>query len=270
MRLATRADKKCHPQQWMFPFSTKQQHTKQDGPDICLLEPALQKAWDHAANAQLGNIVIKPSSSKKVWWTCDQCPDSHLHSWSAIVSNRSRGSGCPQCSGRKVCKHNSLATKAPGVAAQWDYDKNDGIPDSVVAQSHQAVRWLCDACGHKWSASPNARVSRNNGCPQCARIARTQRIRHPTFAECQHSEVRALLAQWDHERNNVENNHPHNTSLQSGKHIHWLCTKCPAGQKHRWSARACSRTGQHRVGCPFCAGKRVLADATPCRRCILT
>ena len=105
-------------------FSTQPQHTRQEGPNISLLDPALQKQWDHARSDHLGNTVIKPYNNQKVWWTCDRCPDGHLHSWSATVNGRSRGSGCPQCIERKVCKHNSLATKAPKVAAQWDCDTN--------------------------------------------------------------------------------------------------------------------------------------------------
>ena len=242
------------PHHWRRYFSTGQQSTQQEGPDISLLEPALQKQWDHAANAHLGNMVIKPHSSKQVWWTCDQCPDGHSHSWSAVVGNRSNGNGCPQCCGRKVCKHNSLATKAPEVAAQWDHVNNDGTPNDVVATSARVVGWLCDVCGHKWTASLAARVSNNSGCPQCAKFARTKHTRHPTFAECQDPEVRALLAQWDHRRNADENNFPHNTRLRSRKQIWWLCTSCAAEQKHSWSARPCDRTGRKR-GCPFCAGQ---------------
>ena len=256
IRLAIRADKQHHQRQWRRFFSTEQQRTKQEGPDISLLEPALQKQWDHAANAHLGNLVIKPFSTKKVHWTCDQCPDGYLHSWAAVVRSRSFGSGCPQCSGHKVCKHNTLATKSPGIAAQWDFDKNDGTPNSVVAYSDQAVAWLCDACGHKWRVKIRSRVTGNSGCPRCAQLANgAKRIKHPTFAECQEPDVRALLVQWDHERNAAESKYPHNITLKSDKQIHWLCTKCPAGQQHRWSAQPSSRNSQSKSGCPVCAGK---------------
>ena len=57
----------------------------------------------------------------------------------ASSCQQEHGSGCPQCCGRKVCKHNSLATKALMVAAHWDYEENVGRPDSVVAQSSQPV-----------------------------------------------------------------------------------------------------------------------------------
>ena len=193
----------------------------------------------------------------KVSWTCDQCPDGQPHRWEACVYNRTRGGGCPQCSGHKVCKHNSLATKDPLVAAQWDYKENDGTPDSMVAQSNQPVGWRCDACGHKWRQGPNQRVSKKKaGCPQCGVHALTKkRIKHPTFAECQDPRGKACLAEWDHERNAPQGNFPHNTTLRSSKQIFWLCTKCPAGQWHSWSASPYHRMGRSGSGCNFCAGK---------------
>ncbi|KAL3132815.1 hypothetical protein ABBQ38_006741 [Trebouxia sp. C0009 RCD-2024] len=233
--------------------SNQSKYLQQGGPDISHLDPALQQQWDHAANAHLGNMIIKPYSAKKVWWTCDQCPDGHLHRWLALVHNRTSGRGCPQCSSRAVCKHNCLATKAPKVAAQWDYDANTGTPDSVVAQSGTKVGWRCGACGHKWRASPHARVSKlRSGCPQCKENAKTKkRFQHPTFAECQHP----LLAEWDHKRNAAQGHFPENTKLRSKKKIFWLCTKCPAGQEHSWRAQPCVRTTRNQTGCPFCAGQ---------------
>ncbi|KAL3147802.1 hypothetical protein ABBQ32_002530 [Trebouxia sp. C0010 RCD-2024] len=239
---------------WPCFFSTQCQPVKQEGPDIGLLEPALQRQWDHAANAHLGTTVIKPHSTQKVWWTCDQCPDGHLHSWSATVDSRSNGRGCPQCSGRKVCKHNSLATKAPLVAAQWDFEANDGTPDNVAAQSNQVVGWLCDVCGSKWNTSPKLqlRVQKvRRACPYCAAINKTKkRTRHPTFAECKHP----LLAEWDQIRNRAQGYFPDQTRLRSNRKIWWLCAKCLAGQEHSWAARPHNRTGRGQTGCPCCAG----------------
>ena len=229
---------------------------QQKGPDISRLDPGLQQQWDHAANAHLGPIDITPKSGRKVWWICDQCPDGHLHRWEASVSDRTRGSGCPQCCGRKVCKHNSLATIDPLVAGQWDFEVNDGTPDSVVAQSNQRVGWLCDACGHKWSQTPNQRVrKKKSGCPKCARRNSSKKnIKHPTFAKCQDPQGKAALEEWDHECNAKRDNFPHNTTLRSAKQIFWLCTKCPAGQPHSWPAMPNQRSGSQ-SGCPFCAGK---------------
>ena len=127
---------------------------------------------------------MRPYSNKKLWWTCDQCPDGHLHRWEATVNSRARGNGCPQCVGRLVCKHNCLAIKAPLIAAQWDCEANDGTPDSMVAQSRQHVGWLCEMCGRKWSATPHSRLSKKAGCPKCSGNAKKgkKHNKHPTFA----------------------------------------------------------------------------------------
>ena len=226
------------------------QKAQQAGPDISLLSPVLQAQWDHAANAHLGNIVIRPQSSKKVLWRCDACPDGHLHQWTSSVRHRTLGSGCPQCSGYQVCKHNCLFRKAPWAAAQWDYLANAalGTPDTVVANSNTPAGWHCQVCGHKWVVSPSNRVKRQTGCPKCA--PKGTIIKHPTFAECQHP----LLKEWDHKRNEACGIFPHNTTLRSCKQIFWLCNKCPAGQEHSWSTRASNRTSRLRSGCPVCAG----------------
>ena len=228
----------------------QRQKAQQGGPDISLLSPALQRQWDHAANAHLGNIVIKPFSNRKVAWKCDACPDCHLHQWTAPISNRSNGTGCPQCNGRQVCKHNCLRTVAPWAAAQWDYEANAalGTPDTVLSQSHQPAGWHCQVCGHRWTATPNHRVDMQSGCPNCAN--RRTITRHPTFAECQHP----LLTEWDHKRNEACGNYPHNTKLKSHKQIFWLCSKCPARQQHTWSAAPKDRTSRKQTGCPICAG----------------
>ena len=233
--------------------SKRDQHAaaNQGPPDISRLDLDLQQQWDHAANAHLGRIDIKPHSNRKVGWIRDQCPDGHLHSWSAQVKGRTDGQGCPQCSGRKFCKHNCLATKAPSVAAQWDYAANEGSPDSVMARSSQHAGWHCDTCGHKWRATIHARVSkRKTGCPQCARkLMSKKRIQHPTIAEDP-----VLLAQWDHARNAEQGHFPDKIRLKSNKQIFWLCNKCPAGQQHSWSASADSRSSRIKPGCPVCAG----------------
>ena len=237
--------------------SAQSQPVQQQGPDISRLDPALQQQSDHAGNAHLGNIVIKPHSNKKVWWTCDQCPDGHLHSWEAAVSSRTGGSGCSQCCGRKVCKHNSLATKALKVAAQWDYEANDSTPNNVVALSSTPVGWRCNVCGHPWRARIACRVSRNRtGCSKCGNGARSKKhIKHPTFAESQSPHSKAVLAESDHERNAMQENFPHNVTLKSRKQIFWLCHKCPAGQEHSCFAEPYRRTSRSQPGCPFCAGQ---------------
>ena len=152
-------------------------------------------------------------------------------------------------------KKSASITKAPAVAAQWDYEANAdlGTPHTVVSQCHTAVDWLCHDCGHCWTARINDRVHRQTGCPKCGpgHSMRGQHSRRPTFADSQHP----LLAQWDHKGNAAQGNFPNNTTEGSRKQIHWFCPCCPAGQEHSWVARPSNRTGKHATGCPFCSGK---------------
>ena len=106
------------------------------------------------------------------------------------------------------------------------------------------------------SGLPSHRVNKQRaGCPNCGHHAKTKkRIKHPTFAECQDPRGKALLAEWDHERNAPQGNLPNNTRLQSNKQIFWLCTKCPAGQQHSWPTTPKHRSGCCKSDCPFCAG----------------
>ena len=119
--------------------STPQQKRPQldSGPDISLLADELQKQWHDKLNMHFGNVLIRPGSDRKVWWSCDQCPDGLPHIWKATVLNRTQGTGCPFCSGNTVCQHNTLARKAPEVAQFWDAEKNHPMsPAQVTVNSH--------------------------------------------------------------------------------------------------------------------------------------
>ena len=188
---------------------------------------------------------------------CYQCPDGHLHRWLASIANRSRGSGCPQCRGARVCKHNSLATKAPQIAAQWHFSKNICTPDDITYRSNGKRHWLCQTCGHEWMVAVADRVRYGSGCPKChqGRKRNSSSSSHPTFHEDQHP----LLKQWDHKRNAAIGLFPDAITLGSKKSVWWLCNSCPAGQEHSWPARPCDRTraGIMATGCPVCHGKVV-------------
>jgi len=173
------------------------------GPDISLLDEEVQKQWHEQLNRHLGHILIKPYSNRKVWWSCDQCPDGLPHIWEATVNNRMYVTGCPFCSGTAVCQHNTLARKAPGVALFWDAKKNHPMsPDQVTVSSRMRAHWKCSDCLYEWQAAVNVKGRGKTRCPECAKANNSRkadgtRQKHPTFAAAQH----ALLQQWDHDRN---------------------------------------------------------------------
>ncbi len=208
----------------------------------------------------LGNILIRPGSNRKVWWSCDQCPDGLTHIWEATVVNRTYGRGCPFCSGRAVCQHNTLARKAPEVALFWDAEKNSPLsPEQLTVSSNMRAHWKCSACLHEWQAGVMNKAHAKTGCPNCAKAnagkkADGTRQKHPTFARAKH----ALLEQWDHDRNSENGNFPDNTTLGSNKVIWWHCHKCPKGKVHSWQAPPSNRTSNTTPrGCPCCVGQKL-------------
>ncbi|KAL3143779.1 hypothetical protein ABBQ32_003608 [Trebouxia sp. C0010 RCD-2024] len=219
-------------------------------PDISMLRPELQQQWHLSANMHLGAIKVKPGSAIKAVWQCNKCPAGQPHVWTALVASRTRGTQCPYCSNRRVCLHNSLATVAPEAGEYWNHSKNKETPEQVVAGSSYRAEWKCPACKYEWKAPVYLRTLRKAGCPKCSTKHRNQNPQ-PTFAEARPAE----LAQWDFERNDAEGFYAHKITLGSRKLVHWICSRCPRGQPHRWTARPNNRV-RYGEGCAVCAGRQ--------------
>jgi len=230
------------------------------GPNTSLLAGELQTQWHEKLNRHIGNVVIRPYRHRKVWWSCDQCPDGCLHIWEAAVKDRTYGGSCPSCSGMAICQHNTLARKAPEVALFWDAKKNHPLSsDQVTVFSNMKAHWSCSVCLYEWQAPVMMKARVNTGCPKCAKAnggkkADGTRQKHPTFARANH----ALLEQWDHDRNRENGNFPDNTTLRSNKFIWWQCHECPKGKVHNWQVWAFNRTlCKKPTGCPCCVGHQL-------------
>ena len=153
--------------------------------DIATTHPELVLEWDHEKNIELSPTQISAGSSKPVWWKC-----KNGHSWKAIISDRVRGNGCPDCSKKKIVKaalvggtlipareisgsrviegHNDLETLYPSLMSEWNYEKNTGIsPKKIGRGSELKVWWKCEK-GHSWQAVVSNRV-KGIGCPVCSK-----------------------------------------------------------------------------------------------------
>jgi fructose-specific component phosphotransferase system IIB-like protein len=181
--------------------------------------------------------TLSACSRKKVKWVCHLKPN---HKWIAMVKDRSNGTGCPICSGRKILVgENDLATTHPKLALQVV----DRDPTTLTAGSGKRVDWVCELNqNHVYRATITSRTKTNGtGCPYCAKqmvlvgendLATT----HPHLA---------LQAEgWD----------PTTLSAGSNKKVMWLCTLNP---KHQWSTMVINRSRGR--GCSICSGRQVLA-----------
>ncbi len=130
--------------------------------DLNTVNPVLSKEWDYVKNGELFPEHVTPGSEKKIWWKCDKG-----HQWQASIYNRSKGRGCPYCSGRKVLQgYNDFAYKHPELVNEWNIEKNDCSPVEVTEHSGKKVWWKCDQ-GHEWQATVDSR-SNGVGCPYCS------------------------------------------------------------------------------------------------------
>ena len=141
------------------PYCTRQRPTKKY--NLRAINPKLAKAWHPVKNGNLTPRDVTPGSNKKVWWKCKKG-----HEWDALIRSRNRGSGCPYCTGKKVCIDNCLQTRNPNLAKEWHPTKNGKLtPRDVTSSGRSIVWWQCSA-GHAWQATVNSR-NHGTGCKQC-------------------------------------------------------------------------------------------------------
>lgn len=197
--------------------------------------PDLLREWDYEKNEELGLSPDKVSmgSNKIVWWICPQG-----HSYDMRPATRSRGSGCPYCSGSRVLKgYNDLATKVPKALKYWDYDKNTISPEEVSPGSNEVVWWKCSA-GHSYDMTIHKRVSRSLGsCPICSGHKTVTGIND--FATL----YPEIAKEWHPTKNGDIT--PDQISKRNGKKYWWQCK-----YGHDWEARPTDRVDG--TGCPEC------------------
>lgn len=214
--------------------------------DLQTKYPDIAKLWHPTLNGTLLPSEISANNHKKYHWLCPKG-----HDWEAspndLVQNgkKSESCGCSVCSGKTIVKGvNDLASQAPEVAKEWDYEKNNtmGInPETVSVFSGRKVNWI-GKCGHKWSAVINDRVRKHTGCKYCDKKELQTGVNDLlTIAP-------DICSQWDYEKNNKNP-----SSVASNSHnIYWW--KCELG--HSWEESPNRRIQRykknHFVSCPEC------------------
>lgn len=64
--------------------------------DLATNRPELVKEWHPKKNGNLKPTDVFTNSERRVWWKCE-----NGHEWEAKITNRSQGSGCPYCAGKR-------------------------------------------------------------------------------------------------------------------------------------------------------------------------
>lgn len=146
---------------------------KKEKMSLATLFPEIAAEWHPTKNRGIVPSMVLPQSRMRAWWR-GRCG----HEWQALVFSRTREtqSGCPYCShpARKLLKgYNDFKTKCPECAEEWDYSKNQVLPDEILSGNKQKVWWICNTCGMSYLASPSNR-SNGTGCPKCGHVKTNQ------------------------------------------------------------------------------------------------
>ena len=140
--------------------------------DLAHNHPEVAAEWDWEANGERTPETVTASSTIRAAWRCGLCG----HRWSACVSDRTHGNGCPQCAreaGRTKTRQPSISKGALHLLAEWNWEANVKCgwhPDQITLGSHKKVHWAVhDECKlglvHRWQASPSSRIQLSSGSP---------------------------------------------------------------------------------------------------------
>ena len=205
--------------------------------------PFLVSEW-HPAN------TLKPTEvtfglHTRILWRCKRG-----HEWTATISHRVHGRGCPQCyridhpENQRIVRTRGKPTvdiTHPHLLEEW-HPSNTLKPSEVTYASRRNILWVCGE-GHTWTTSVNSRTLSNSGCPECSLAHRSDAVRvsrskgKPTL-DITHPH---LLQEW-HASNILR---PTDVTTGSRMVIMWICS-----EGHIWNTRVVTRTRGH--GCKRC------------------
>ena len=214
---------------------TRTKKTIETNGSLAVTFPKIADQWDYAKNDPLKPTDVHASSKDIVWWV-----GSCGHSWSASISNRVAGTGCPVCAGKSVLSgFNDLKTKFPEIADEWHPSLNGDLsPTQITAHNDKKVWWICPKCNEPYFTSIYSRTSLKTGCPVCTN--RDVRIGINDLATTHP----ALAMEWSSKHNG--NLRPTDVVAGSNKTVWWECTN-----GHEWQAAVATRISG--CGCPICA-----------------
>jgi hypothetical protein len=225
--------------------------------------PELLLEFDSESNIGVDPINISSGSHKQFWWKCTKinCESNCQHIWKTEIRARTqRKYGCPWCSGRQVCKHNSFGYKYPEIMKTMiDISKNQLDLYTISPKGNRMIILTCSKshcecnckCDWKCCVYDITRTDgKSTGCPMCGgRIV------------CKHKSIKYthtyIMKYWDYDVNTID---PETISFGSAIKIHLKCLKFTCKNKcvHRWSIKPNKITSSpYELKCPFCNKQKI-------------
>jgi len=118
--------------------------------------------WSSKNDLKPEEVAI--SSSKKYWFDCHNCG----HNYQQSTDNKTKGKGCPFCSGHKICGNCEIClSKSCNIYSSIWSSKNELKPEEVAISSGTKYWFDCPVCSHEYKQSP-AKKTNGRGCPYCS------------------------------------------------------------------------------------------------------
>ncbi len=223
---------------------------RKGGVTLDISHPDIAKQWHPSKNGEKDPSHYTSGSDQSIWWRCPYtCNEGCFHDYQASIGNRANnGSGCPYCSRKKVCIHQSIVHTHPEIAKEWHPSKNGDItPDKIAYGSKKKSWWQCpikcpEGCLHEYECAPLNRCGVNKqNCPYCCnqKICIHQSIAHT------HPEI---AKEW-HPSKNGEKVPSQYSRGNTTEKFWWVCKK-----GHEWQAIIKNRCLCN-SGCPGCKHK---------------
>ena len=197
------------------------------------IHPELISEWSDR-NLPVTAAMVTYGSNKLMWWK-GKCG----HEWQTSIKARSKGEGCPICSGARAVEGiNDLTTLRPELAAEWS-DKNKELkPTMVTIGSSKKIIWK-GKCGHEWTATVKSRAISKSGCPYCSHNEVLTRFNDlatllPHIAE-----------EWSEKNSPLL---PTMVGAFANRKVWWKCKECG----NEWNTLIATRSGGSK--CPYCSG----------------
>ena len=210
-----------------------------------VLFPELSKEWHPELNGDMVPSDITSANDHRAWWICPEGPD---HEWQAAIHSRTRGTGCPFCSGHQVSVTNRLSVLLPELASQWHPTKNgEDKPEDFPSKAKKRVWWKCPkGADHEWEAPIYSRAI-GRGCPFCANRKGSGNATAVSVTNRLSNIFPEIAKQWHPTKNGDSS--PDDFVFGSHTKVWWLCSN---DSSHEWKTKIHHRTMRN-SGCPSCA-----------------
>lgn len=207
------------------------------------VENLTRRGWD------LSQVL--PATRDRCRWRCAACG----HEWTASVSNRVLGRGCPTCANasraaqRAALRQGQLAASAAWPHLEAEFRRNlrrPGVPlADTAANSSDRCEWSCLTCGHVYAATIANRGLKGSGCPRCA-PGRWAATRMTPGRGLSLAELQPILAAQFIENVSRPGRKPSTIPAGANDNCRWRCDR-----GHEWMTTVAARvSGQ--TGCPRC------------------